>query len=112
MFNNMTFPARMFSAFMFLGLIVLIVALFGRGSTSRLSNHIQTLSANSLPSVLGLWEVNERQTQIESSERALIDPKLILAERQAEIARIRRASEQIDGRFSQYEVICGSLKKR
>jgi methyl-accepting chemotaxis protein WspA len=102
-FNSMTLQARMFSAFLFLGLIVLIVAVFGWGATSRLNTHVNTLSTTSLPSVLGLWKVNEGQTQIESSERALLDAKLNQAERQAEIARIRRAWEQIDDGFSQYD---------
>jgi methyl-accepting chemotaxis protein WspA len=103
MFNNMSLQARIFTAFLFMGLIVLIVAIIGCSSTFRLNNHVSTLSTNSLPSVIGLWKISEGQTQIESSERALLNPKLIQAERQAEIARISQAWQQIDDGFSQYD---------
>jgi methyl-accepting chemotaxis protein WspA len=72
-FKNMTLSARMVAAFVFIGAIVFVVALVGWSGSFRLSQHIDTLGNNSLPSVLGLWKINEGQTQIESSERALLD---------------------------------------
>ncbi|OJJ14662.1 hypothetical protein BI308_24825 [Roseofilum reptotaenium AO1-A] len=57
---------------MFMGGLVLIVALIGLTSTMRLSGNIHILSENSLPSLVGLWKINEGQTQIKSSERALL----------------------------------------
>jgi len=101
--KNLSLQMRIIVAFMLVGLIVLIVALIGWSGNIKLSNHINSLSTNSLPSVLGLWKVNEGQTQIESSERALLDVKLSLAERQAEIARINGAWKQIDEGFTQYD---------
>ncbi len=103
MFNNMSLPARMFTAFLFMGLIVLIVALVGWSATYRLNTHLNTLSTTSLPSVLGMWKIKEGQTQIESSARALLNPKLLGAERRAELASIRQALEHIDDGFSQYD---------
>jgi methyl-accepting chemotaxis protein WspA len=103
MFNNLSLQARMFTAFLFMGLIVLIVALVGWSATYRLNTHVNTLSTTSLTSVLGMWKVKEGQTQIESSERALLNLKLTIAERQAEIVRIRQALDHIDEGFSQYE---------
>jgi methyl-accepting chemotaxis protein WspA len=103
MFKNMTLPARMMAAFMFMGLIVLIVALVGWSGTSRLSGHINTFGTNSLPSVIGLWKVNEGQTQIQSSERALLDVQLNQQERQVELTRINQAWQQIEEGFKDYE---------
>lgn len=103
MFNNMNLKARMNAAFLFTGFIVFIVALASWSGNTRLSKHIDTLGSNSLPSIEGLWKINEGQTQIESSERALLNPKLNLQDRQAELARIKRAWEQIEMGFKQYE---------
>lgn len=103
MFKNMTLQARMMIAFMFMGAIVLIVALIGLSGSYRLSGHIDTLGQNSLPSIIGLWKINEGQTQVESSERALLDIQLTAQGRQAELARIKRAWEQIEAGFKQYE---------
>ena len=103
MFKNMTLQMRMITAFMFIGFIVLIVALLGWSGNIRLSKHIDTLGNNSLPSVIGLWKINEGQTQIESSERALLNPQVTLEQRQAELFRIKSAWKQIDEGFKQYE---------
>ncbi len=103
MFKNMNLQMRLLSAFIFMGAIVLIVALIGFSGTARLSNHIDTLTNNSLPSISGLWKVNEGQTQIESSERALLNIKLNMKDRQAELTRINGAWGQIDQGFKEYE---------
>lgn len=91
------------SAFIFMGVLVLIVSFVGLVSTIRLSSGINTLGSNSLPSLVGLWKVNEGQTQIESSERALLIPGLSPQERQTEFDRIKKAWSQIDEGFKQYE---------
>ncbi|MFN6486725.1 MULTISPECIES: methyl-accepting chemotaxis protein [unclassified Nostoc] len=102
-FKDHSLQGRIMTAFLFMGALVLIVALVGLGATFRLSSNIDTLSNNSLPSMIGLWKVNEGQTQIESSERALLIAGLSLQERQAELARIKNAWDQIDDGFKQYD---------
>ncbi|MER3436111.1 MAG: methyl-accepting chemotaxis protein, partial [Leptolyngbya sp. ERB_1_1] len=59
--------------------------------------------SDSLPSLVGLWKINEGQTQIESSERALLISGLSAQERQAEYDRIKKAWVQIDQGFKQYD---------
>jgi methyl-accepting chemotaxis protein WspA len=102
-FKDKSLQGRIMNSFMFMGVLVLIVALVGLNATFRLSSSIDTLGNNSLPSVLGLWKVNEGQTQIESSERALLIAGFTPQERQAELTRIKNAWEQIDDGFKQYE---------
>lgn len=94
---------RIMSGFIFLGVLVLIVALVGLTITFRLSSNIDTLSNNSLPSLVGLWKINEGQTQIESSERFLLVTGVTIQERKAELDRIKKAWEQIEEGFKQYE---------
>jgi methyl-accepting chemotaxis protein WspA len=103
MFKNMSFKKRLNAAFLFLAVLVLAVALIGWSGNSRLAGHIDTLANNALPSISGLWKVNEGQTQIESSERALLDLELKLEERKGEITRIQKAWEQINEGFKEYE---------
>lgn len=103
MFKNMSLQTRMISAFLFIGLIVLIVALVGWSGNSRLSDRLNTFSNNSLPSVSGLWKINEGQTQVQSSERALLNPLLSQANRVIESTRIKQAWEQIEEGFKEYE---------
>ncbi|HEY9850087.1 MAG TPA: methyl-accepting chemotaxis protein [Leptolyngbyaceae cyanobacterium] len=103
MFKNLSLQSRMIAAFLFMGLIVLIVALVGYSGNSRLSQHIDILSNNSLPSISGLWKVNEGQTQVQSSERALLNPLLSKQNRQIELNRIQKAWQQINNGFEEYE---------
>lgn len=103
MFKNQSMQVRLIFAFIFMGLLVLIVALAGLSGSSRLSKHISTLANNNVPSISGLWKINEGQTQIESSERGLLGTNLNKSGRQAEIDRMDNAWKQIQEGFQQYE---------
>lgn len=104
-FKNLSLQGRMIAAFFFMGAIVLIVALVGLSGNLRLSEHINTLENNSLPRIAGLWKINEGQTQIESSERALLDTQLSQKARENELKRITQATKQIGDGFQQYKKI-------
>jgi len=110
-FKDQSLQGRIKTAFNFMGALVLIVALVGLISTIRLSDNIDTLNNNSLPSLVGLWKVNEGQTQIESSERALLVAGLTAPERQGELERIKKAWAQIEEGFNQYEATPRSEKE-
>jgi methyl-accepting chemotaxis protein WspA len=103
-FKDKSLQGKIMSGFLALGGLVLVVAMVGLFSTFRLSASIDTFSNNSLPSLVGLWKVNEGQTQIESSERALLLTSLNPQERQTELTRIKSAWDQINEGFKQYDV--------
>lgn len=105
MLRKMNLQARLMSAFILMGLLVFSVASLGWSGTSRLSQHINTIGKNNLPSLEALWEINEGQTQIESSERALLNLALTLPERRTELERIKTAWKQINRGFKDYEAI-------
>lgn len=86
-----------------MGLLVAIVVLLGWSQVMQLSGHLNSFSDNTFPSVIGLWKINEGQTQIESSERALLTFNLSAEEIRAEERRIQNAWKQIDSGFKQYE---------
>ncbi|MBD2043709.1 MCP four helix bundle domain-containing protein [Microcoleus sp. FACHB-672] len=98
----MNLQSRLISAFLMMGLLVLVVAGVGWNGNSRISTHINTLGNNSLPSVMGLWKINEGQTQVQSSERALLNTLLSKEKRQAELSRIKEAWQQINEGSQQY----------
>ena len=100
MFAKLSLQQTLVSAFLIMGLLVLAVAFVGYSGTEVLSNYINTLSQNSLPSVKGLWKINQAQTQIESSERLLLVPELLPQQRQATLNNIDNAWSQINDGFN------------
>jgi methyl-accepting chemotaxis protein WspA len=74
MLRNLNLQTRLIGAFLMMGLLVFLVAWVGWSSTSNLSQHIETIGKDNLPSIEALLKINEGQTQIESAERALINP--------------------------------------
>lgn len=102
MFRNLSLQARMLAAFIFMGLIVLIVALVGWGGNYRLSNRLDVITGNSMPSAIALWKINEGQTQIQSAERLLLNPRSTNDRRTVAKERINRAWQQINEGFAEY----------
>ncbi len=90
-------------AFLGMGGLAMVVALLGLRTTTSLGGHIKELGENRLPSVDGLWKVNEGQTQIQSSENAILTPGGTETERQQQLRRIDGAWKQINTGFKQYE---------
>ncbi|MBW4494238.1 MAG: methyl-accepting chemotaxis protein [Oscillatoria princeps RMCB-10] len=103
MFNNMSLQVRMFSSYVFMGLLVLIVALVGWIATSQLHQDIETLTKNHIPRLSALWLINEGQTHVQSAERLLFDPSITKEERKGALAQIKAGLEQIDRGIKQYE---------
>ncbi|MDZ8090970.1 MAG: methyl-accepting chemotaxis protein [Nostoc sp. DedQUE05] len=103
MLKNMSLHGRLMGSFLLMGGVVLVVGFFGWRGTHQLSSHIDTLSNNSLPSIDGLWRVNEGQTQIQSAERAIINPELPAAAKQSELNRMQAAWKQINAGLEEYE---------
>jgi methyl-accepting chemotaxis protein WspA len=104
-FKNMTLQKRTIAAFAFMGAIVLIVALVGVSGNFRLSGHLESIGNNAYPSTVALWKINEGQTQVQSSDRMLLNEALNSAQRRREITRIDNAWNQINQGFSEYEKI-------
>lgn len=105
MFNNWNLSTRMLLSFVFMGAIIFLVALVGWYGNKQLVGNIQMLSDNTLPSAVSIWKVNEGQTQIESSERALLNPGNSLGDREIELQRMERAKRQIKEGFDSYNKI-------
>ncbi|MCT7950049.1 methyl-accepting chemotaxis protein [Ancylothrix sp. C2] len=103
MLKNTTLQTRLTSAFLFIGLIVLIVGIIGLSASNRLSGHITTLSENTLPSAINLWKVNEGQTRVFGSEKVLMADILTYEQRQTELANIKKALEDIKEGFDTYD---------
>ncbi|GET41469.1 ATP-binding protein [Microseira wollei] len=96
MFAKLNLKQRLVSAFLIVALIFLAVAFVGYRGTQELSNYINTLSQTSLPSIEGLGKIERGQTKIESSERLLLVPEILPAQRQAALKTIDQAWSQIN----------------
>ncbi len=103
MFQKINLSTRLFGSFVLIGGIVFVVGLVGWNGASRLSEHIDSIGRTNMPSVDGLWQISEGETQIDSSERSLVNPKLTPAERQTELSRINNAQKQIDEGLKEYD---------
>lgn len=103
MFKSMTLHNRLIGSFLLMGSIVFAATVLGWNSTTRLSHRIDTISRNSLPSISGLWKINEGKTQIQSSLRSLTNPRLSNENRKVELNRIERAWQQVNEGFEEYQ---------
>ncbi|MEH1923527.1 HAMP domain-containing methyl-accepting chemotaxis protein [Nostoc sp.] len=103
MFKNMTLQTRLIGSFLFIGLIVLTMALLGWFTTNELNQYINILATDNIPSVSGIWKIKEGQTQIQSAERLLFNPEITVSERQGAITQIEDAWKQINEGIKQYE---------
>ena len=102
-FKHMTLQRRMIAAFVFMGAIVLVVALVGASGNFRLSGHLKSIANDAYPSTVALWKINEGQTQVQSSDRMLLNEAINFDLRRREIARINNAWNQINQGFQEYE---------
>jgi methyl-accepting chemotaxis protein WspA len=103
MFKNISLQSRLIGSFGIMSVIVLVASSVGWLGISRLNKHINTLGKVSLPSVAGIWKVNEGQTQIQSSMRALVNPEISEENKAVEITRIKTSWQQIADGFREYE---------
>ena len=101
--KNMSLQMRIITAFLFVGALVLIVALIGWSGNSRLSYHINTITSNSLPSIDSLWKVNEAQARVLAGERSLAISALTADQRQKELTNIQTGLKDINDGFSLYD---------
>ena len=90
-------------AFIGMGGLAMLVAALAVVTASSLSGKIKDLAQNRLPSVDALWKIHEGQTQVQSSENAIVIPGGGAAERQQELRRIDIAWQQINAGFQKYE---------
>ncbi|MBM5825114.1 MAG: methyl-accepting chemotaxis protein [Cyanobacteria bacterium M_surface_10_m2_119] len=103
MARNQSMEARLRYAFLAMGGLSLLLAIFAMVTARGLGSRIKELSENRLPSVDGLWKINEGQTQVQSAQRLLIEPEETTSDRQIELGRIDAAWKQIEEGRHQYE---------
>jgi len=101
--KNQSMETQLRLAFLGMGGLSMVVALLAVVSSSTLSSKIHEIGKNRLPSVDGLWEINEGQTQIQASENAILTPGETYAQRQQQLRRIDGAWKQINAGFEKYE---------
>lgn len=103
MARNQSMEARLRLAFLAMGALSLLLAIFAMVTARSLGSRIKELADNRLPSVDALWKINEGQTQVQSAQRLLITPEESAADRQVELSRIDAAWKQIEEGRHQYE---------
>ncbi len=103
MFKNITLQTRLIGSFLFIGLIVFVMALLAWFVTNELNQSINSLTLNNIPSLTGVWKIKEGQTQIQSAQRLLFNPEITVSERENAITEIQNAWKQINEGIAQYD---------
>ncbi len=103
MLKNQSLQSRLISGFLFIGVLVLIVALMGWNGNVNLQTHINTFANNTFPSLDALWTIKEGNTQVYGSEQALIITALTREQRQKRASDILTAWKKIGEGFYTYE---------
>lgn len=103
MFKNLSLQARMVSAFIFMGLLVLAVALVGWMNNTQLSQQLNKISINYLPSVDAIWQINDGQSLVLSAKRKLLDPTITDEDRQEALSAIDAGWTKITDGQKHYE---------
>ncbi|MEH2368297.1 HAMP domain-containing methyl-accepting chemotaxis protein [Nostoc sp.] len=103
MFKNITLQTRLIGSFLFIGLIVFVMALLAWFVTNELNQSINSLTLNNIPSLSGVWKIKEGQTQIQSAQRLLFNPEITVSERENAITEIQNAWKQINEGIAQYD---------
>ena len=103
--KNMSLKRRLLAAFAFMGLIIFIVALIGFSGNLKMSYNIDAIAKDAFPSTVALWKINEGQTQVQASDRSLLNPGISFEIRQREKIRLENAWKQINQGFDEYDKI-------
>lgn len=102
MLKNMTFQWRLISSFSLMSVLIIFIGFVAWNGNSRLSKHIDTLANNNLPSIDGIWKVNEEQVTIEGLQRLILFDDLSDEERKEALLEIQDAWKGIDEALKQY----------
>lgn len=103
--NYYSLQNRMVTAFLFMGLIVLIVALIGWTGNARLTNHIRTIGESAMPSAVALLKIDAGRSQIQAVERSQLSSRLSPPTRQALSETLNQTWQEINTAFEQYNAI-------
>ena len=112
MARNQSMETRLRYAFLAMGGLSLLLAILAMVTARSLGARIKELSENRLPSVDGLWKINEGQTQVQSAQRLLIEPEETAADRRIELRRIDAAWKQIEEGRHQYEATAADAEEK
>jgi methyl-accepting chemotaxis protein WspA len=102
MLKDMTFQWRLISSFSLMSVLIIFIGLVAWNGNSRLAKHIDTLANNNLPSIDGIWKVNEGQVTIEGLQRLILFDDLSDEERKAALVEIQNAWKEIDEALKKY----------
>ncbi|MGL5063834.1 MAG: HAMP domain-containing methyl-accepting chemotaxis protein [Microcoleus sp.] len=108
MLNQLTLRKQLNAAFIFMAVIVLVVALVGWTGSNSLSKRISQIGDRVYPATVAIWKINEGQTQVQAAERSLLNPAASFEFRQRDLTRIESAWKQINEGFSEYEKLARS----
>jgi len=101
--KNLSLQVRIISGFLFVGLLVLIVAFIGWSGTNRLSQNIDKIANNAFPSIVSLSKMYQAQTAVQGGFRLLVSPDYARDIKQEQLDNLKTNINAIDVRFEDYK---------
>jgi len=102
--KNFSLQTRIISGFLFVGLLVLVVAIIGWSGNARLSRNIYIINNNVLPSIVSLSKVYRAQTAIQSALRLQVTPNSdYLNIKKEELETVKANFMRVDEGFAEYK---------
>ncbi len=102
-FKNQSLENRIFTAFVFMAVLVLIVGLIGWIANGSISKSVKNITENTFPSAVALGQISEGQTQVQSSQRLIINSRSSSDIRKKELTVLDQSWKQINQGFQEYE---------
>ena len=101
--KNLSLQARIISGFLFVGLLVLIVAIIGWSGNARLSSNINTIANNAFPSIVNLSKMRWAQSAIQSELGVQLSPDYNPDIKQQELDNLKANINDINAKFENYK---------
>jgi signal transduction histidine kinase len=103
MYRHFDLRNKLLAAFLIMGIFVLGTAGIAYSTTAKLSNYVNILISDSLPSIDGLWKIDDGINQIYAAETMLLDHELNLQKRQDLFVKLKVNWSQINEGLKQVE---------
>ncbi len=99
--SRLSLRLRILTAFLTMGILILIVGLVSLKTNHQLSKYILTFSEQRLPLIDKLWVILEAKAKIKAAETMLLDYDLDAKSRELALARIDKAKNEINQVFAE-----------
>ncbi len=109
--KNYSLQARIIIGFLFVGLLVLIVAIIGWSGNTRLSSNINAITNNAFPGVVNLSKIYQSETVIQASIRSQLIADYTPTMKNEDLGKLKTNLRAVDEAFEKYKKLPMDLEE-